>query len=624
MSLFGLGSRDPGATVQMRCGGFRALFSGGSVRNLTWMGNPLVQAMYLTVRDRFWHEVDPSDYTYQYHEDGLEASISLWTTYQRGEIDLTCWARVRMRSTGEFSFASRFISGRQFLRNRLGICALLDMDLAGLPIRVTDESGPRDCRLPLDIHPLPVVTNVKRLSWSPRPLLGVTLDCDGELFEMEDQRNWTDPSFKLYPTPLSLPRPVLVGDGEVIVQRIGLKVEELGSAGWRRRTGSTDSMHDIDLEGGFHRLPSIGALLPHSANLDQESQTVPDETQLGHVLVETAMSGLADALDHLSRWHLHSSGSLILNILTDFGAADAAILGANAEALRALGIDMIGLYDSSSGSTKVDGLEGWLSAAGMRPDIRICGGTLGHYAQWNRGDFHSPRLQCTSYGICPQVHARDLAALRGAIRGVRATVQDCRHKFGASSLHLGPVGLHPRFNADFPIGASNPLRGRADPLQSSTLLAVWSLGVIAAALTPPVEWITLFEVSGARGISMDGDLFPVGRFLARLAGFRGARACRLTLAGSEYVVGIAICDADVIHMWIGNLDGEDHRVRIQNRTVLRCSNLAGGMRPDWVDVSPDQDVFTIPRYGMIEFTTSRHHTGVKIVGHAPSPCLDTP
>ena len=33
---------------------------------------------------------------------------------------------------------------------------------------------------------------------------------NGETFEMEDQRNWTDASFKTYCTPLSLPYPIKI------------------------------------------------------------------------------------------------------------------------------------------------------------------------------------------------------------------------------------------------------------------------------------------------------------------------------------------------------------------------------------------------------------------------------
>ena len=35
----------------------------------------------------------------------------------------------------------------------------------------------------------------------------VTISFTGDLFEMEDQRNWTDASYKTYSTPLRIPYP---------------------------------------------------------------------------------------------------------------------------------------------------------------------------------------------------------------------------------------------------------------------------------------------------------------------------------------------------------------------------------------------------------------------------------
>ena len=50
------------------------------------------------------------------------------------------------------------------------------------------------------------------------PGLEAEVRFEGEVFEMEDQRNWTDASFKTYSTPLALPLPVEVREGERIRQ----------------------------------------------------------------------------------------------------------------------------------------------------------------------------------------------------------------------------------------------------------------------------------------------------------------------------------------------------------------------------------------------------------------------
>ena len=46
----------------------------------------------------------------------------------------------------------------------------------------------------------------------------------GDIFEMEDQRNWTDASYKTFCTPLRLPFPVEIQAGTRVEQSITLKL----------------------------------------------------------------------------------------------------------------------------------------------------------------------------------------------------------------------------------------------------------------------------------------------------------------------------------------------------------------------------------------------------------------
>ena len=48
---------------------------------------------------------------------------------------------------------------------------------------------------------------------------------EGDTFETEDQRNWTDASFKTYCTPLGLPFPVEIKKGDVVEQSITIGLE---------------------------------------------------------------------------------------------------------------------------------------------------------------------------------------------------------------------------------------------------------------------------------------------------------------------------------------------------------------------------------------------------------------
>src|SRR3712207_1141803 len=58
-----------------------------------------------------------------------------------------------------------------------------------------------------------------------RPGVHAELRFAGDTFEMEDQRNWTDASFKTFCTPLRLPYPVTVPAGSTNRQSVTLKLE---------------------------------------------------------------------------------------------------------------------------------------------------------------------------------------------------------------------------------------------------------------------------------------------------------------------------------------------------------------------------------------------------------------
>jgi len=67
--------------------------------------------------------------------------------------------------------------------------------------------------------------NIRSLSWTLEGEISAFLKFSGEVFEMEDQRNWTDASYKTYCTPLDLPFPVSMERGETMAQEVCLKVE---------------------------------------------------------------------------------------------------------------------------------------------------------------------------------------------------------------------------------------------------------------------------------------------------------------------------------------------------------------------------------------------------------------
>ena len=67
--------------------------------------------------------------------------------------------------------------------------------------------------------------NIAGMEWKPANGISAKLQFSGDTFEMEDQRNWTDASYKTYCRPLDLPFPFEIKKGEKITQKIVLEIQ---------------------------------------------------------------------------------------------------------------------------------------------------------------------------------------------------------------------------------------------------------------------------------------------------------------------------------------------------------------------------------------------------------------
>jgi hypothetical protein len=106
-----------------------------------------------------------------------------------------------------------------FLRNRIGWCVLHPMSLAGLPVETETPDGSVTGSYPVAIAPTQPFFDIRSISHPLASGGSVTIRFEGDLFEMEDQRNWTDASYKTYSTPLRIPYPVEIEAGQRVSRR---------------------------------------------------------------------------------------------------------------------------------------------------------------------------------------------------------------------------------------------------------------------------------------------------------------------------------------------------------------------------------------------------------------------
>ncbi len=96
------------------------------------------------------------------------------------------------------------------------------------------------------------------------PGLKAAVRMEGDTFEMEDHRNWTDASFKTYVRPLARPWPYVLEAGQTVRQQVSLTLVGTAPAtGASSSSSSTSKAIEVTLgrETG-DRIPTIGLGMP--------------------------------------------------------------------------------------------------------------------------------------------------------------------------------------------------------------------------------------------------------------------------------------------------------------------------------------------------------------------------
>jgi hypothetical protein len=213
-----------GESRELSTGPLSAVFESGALRGISYAGTEVIRGIAFLCRDKNWatYNAEFSDLEIDEGEAGFR--VSYRGRCADGEQALFYEVEIVGSPDGACAFKARAAAETDFLTNRTGFIVLHPLvGVAGQPVRVERVTGQIvDDRFPLHIAPSQPFFDIRSLSHEVVPGLWATCTMEGDAYEMEDQRNWTDASYKTYVRPLSLPRPYTVKAGEEIQQSITL------------------------------------------------------------------------------------------------------------------------------------------------------------------------------------------------------------------------------------------------------------------------------------------------------------------------------------------------------------------------------------------------------------------
>lgn len=505
-------------------------FGKGHLRNIRYDGREMIGMIYFAVRDANWNTVENKveNLTIEENEDTLRLDFDCLC--QSADIDLR-W-KCRIEVTGQtVMFEIRGKAHSDFQRNRIGFCVLHPLHGKGQTVTVTHSDGKETSgRFPETIAPWQPIKDIQKMRWSNQNI-EAELSFEGDIFEMEDQRNWADASFKTYSTPLAQPFPVAVRSGEEVYQKIRCRFTEKSS-----RTSSVGlEKFALNITGGESKIPRLG-LEANGEEMDDFIVSKIKSLNLSHLRVEEQLY----KSDWLSQFRKKQNqarelGLPIELIIFTENSIDAGLELLQKELLgrEIISILPINIHEKSTSEVYLKGIIPKLRL--LFPRVPIGGGTDYYFAEYNRFPPPFRLIDFVSFSVNPQVHAFDDLTLVENNQALGDLVQTARSLAGPFPVHISPITLKPRHNPDKTneIGEAPSQNHRIDARHSTHFNALWTLNCFKQLAQADASHLTFFHTLGAEGLierenivnrkSSDAAIykvFPVFNFFKILGDFK--------------------------------------------------------------------------------------------------------
>ncbi len=595
----------------LRAGLLTMVYENGSIRNISTENREIIRMIYTALRDKYWLTINPVIYDEQFNIKADSFIISYRCCYNSGEINFSAICTIEGQSDSSLVFTFEGEALTQFVKNRIGFCVLHPVEgVAGEQCIIFHHNNDSETiEFPRYISPHQPFIDIKSMKWRAD-----NNDCilhfHGDIFETEDQRNWSDASYKTYCTPLFLPFPAKVNKGDKINQKV-----EFVYKGTSSPIKEENSVIKITVfpEKNFG-LPRIGigrSSRPEPLT-DREIQIIK-ELGFDHYRVDIQLfsSGWRDRADIAAREAARLEYPLEIALFFDDNIVQQYELFINWMLKTHPDISVIILYDKNESSTPdllTDIIAPLLKEA--LPGVKIGSGTNANFAQLNRcrpGSVHSDFI---CYSIHPQEHASDNMTLTENMQAQMDTVESARQFSDGREIWVSTVNIQRRFNPNIE-NYEQPPQGSDMPEQVDTRLmalygACWTIGSMKYLGEASAGGVTYFETAGERGIiqgdfpsrwpekfkSVNGMIFPVYHALRYILKNKSLRIIRSESAQPLIINMLSFTDGKKISILLANFTSSKQHITINgchgelSMKQLDADNFALAVSdPDWLENS---------------------------------------
>lgn len=570
----------------LRAGPLSMLYSDGDLRLIRLGDREVLNRIYVAVRDHNWNTIPIQLSNVQIEDEGVSFRIRYDADHREGPIDFHWQGTITGARDGTIRFEMDGEARSTFLRNRIGFCILHPAAIAGLPCTVEHVDGSSErSHFPRRISPHQPFFDVRAITHEAMPGVGVDVRMEGDTFEMEDQRNWTDASYKTYCTPLGLPFPVEIAAGSKVQQSVTVNLH--GDAPQSAETQSRRLTFQIHRRQ-IGEIPHLGlGLSTQESALDRKELDRLRALHISHLRVDLDFA--QPDWDEMLRRATDEVDAIGCRLEIAIHLSDN--VEAELKALRALIADLRPpishwlIYHKAEKGASAE----WVTLAREQlidyDRVDFGAGANAYFTELNRNRPPAEALDFICYSINPQVHAFDNLSLMETLPVQATTVESARLLSTGRPVVVSPITLRPRFNPNATSAAmgaeesaSDQLPSQVDPRQMSLFGAAWTVGSLAAMAASSVDRVTYYETVGWRGVmeteggsplpeqfrSIPGSVYPLYHILADVAGCAGAPVFFTEASDSGRIAGFAFERDGMMRVLLANLTAETQEVTIHH------------------------------------------------------------
>ena len=541
------------------------------LRSIKYNNIEILKLISFLVRDKNWNNYSPEIIkTSSYNKDKkLHFEFDLkYGDVEQLEVKLLLSIgsnSVKLIANGKFL--------TDFWTNRIGFNLLLPLDgVVNQQVIVSKSDHTTETlKYPLIIQPDQPMVKFNNLSYEMFDSIALNIRFDGIHFEMEDQRNWGDASYKIYSGSLLDPFPYKENKNSDFHQEIEITVREKNNS---LVTTSNQNILPNNIKEEY-AMPKIGIKVDNETNgidllnvdflyhlVDFENNTESSKPNFNHLPIY-----LVALIDHSKKVEV------IIKDIKDYIVANKI----NVNKLLICPKIYLNSFQPAGQWPSVPKLGDYYKEAKIQlPDVHIFSGMVTNFTELNRkkpdGDFDG-----INFSFTPIVHDASDYGVLDTPNSIKFILHSINNFTKDTPIHIGPMTLGMHFNPYGEKLAPNIDKVRLemtdlDPRHDSLFSLNWTIAVFSETLSKNTKFITIASLKGIHGILTENNQKrPLFHLYEVLLYFKNAKIYKIEKRNS--ISGVKLVREEKMYYLLTNNSSNQTSYILENETLLQESYL---------------------------------------------------